>query len=82
MPMAATDAPEATATIFVEESAGSLLDGVASGEEVADSPGVGVGLGVGLGEGVGGGDGVGASGVPYPIGVYCSFNVLGYMNVM
>ena len=78
MPMAATDAPEATATIFTEVSSGSLLGDVASGEEAGDSVGVGVGFGVWLGEG----DGVGASGVPYPIGVYCSFNVLGYMNVM
>jgi hypothetical protein len=55
MPTAVTNAPEATATLFVKVVSGSLLGGVASGEGVGDSPGVGVGLAVGLGVGVAGG---------------------------
>jgi hypothetical protein len=81
MPITAADAIEAAATGAVGKGSGSGVD-VGSGEGVAVGEGVAIGEGDGLGEGVGEGDGVGSSGVPYPIGVYCSFNALGYMNVM
>jgi hypothetical protein len=65
MPTAVTNAPDATAALFVKGVSGSLLGSVASGEGVGDSLGVGVGLRVGVadGEGADSGDGDGGGGV-------------------